>query len=66
MKTVTIIDLPTVHTVENWKSYNYTPPKEIQKVEVIQIKTDCEMKLDELYHSFKISLKHWAMTCSWF
>ncbi|CAD8131485.1 unnamed protein product [Paramecium pentaurelia] len=59
----------TVHIVENWKEFNYTP-KEIKnkdkqlKVEKIVIRTDFENYMLEKYNKIKSTLKEFTNSCS--
>ncbi|CAD8174846.1 unnamed protein product [Paramecium octaurelia] len=68
-KSVQFSEQPTVHIVENWKEFNYTP-KEIKnknrqmKVEKIVIRTDLENYMIDKYNKVKSALKELANSCS--
>ncbi|CAD8170686.1 unnamed protein product [Paramecium pentaurelia] len=68
-KSVQFSEQKTVHIVENWKEFNYTP-KEIKvkdrqmKVEKIVIRTEFENYMLEKYNKFKSALKELTNSCS--
>ncbi|CAD8166874.1 unnamed protein product [Paramecium octaurelia] len=68
-RSVQFSEQDTVHIVENWKEFNYTP-KEIKikdrklKVEKIVIRTDFENYVLEKYNKIKSTLKEFTTSCS--